>query len=118
MNKPTTHEEQLQYLKKIEGQVGGIQRMIEDKRYCVDILMQIRSAIGALRRVEGEIFKKHLDGCVAGALRGESEEEKQKKINEVIELLEKFRKEEFSCMTGLNLYKISFPDEKTGPDAR
>jgi DNA-binding FrmR family transcriptional regulator len=111
MNKPTTHEEQLQFLKKIEGQVAGIQRMIEDKRYCVDILMQIRSAIGALRRVEGLIFKKHLDGCVAAALKGESDEEKQKKIDEVIELLEKFRKEEFSCMTGLDLYKIKFPNE-------
>lgn len=111
MEQPTTHEEQLQFLKKIEGQVAGIQRMITEKRYCVDILMQIRSTIGALRRVEGQIYKKHLDGCVAGALRGKSEEEKQKKINEVIELLERFRNEEFSCMTGLNLYKIKFPDE-------
>jgi DNA-binding FrmR family transcriptional regulator len=111
MKQITIHDEQLQFLRKIEGQVAGIQRMIEQKRYCVDILMQIRSAIGALRRVEGEIFKKHLDGCVAGALKGKSEEEKQKKINEVIELLEKFRKEEFSCMTGLDLYKIKFPNE-------
>jgi len=111
MGQPTTHEEQLQFLKKIEGQVAGIQRMIEEKRYCVDILMQIRSVIGALRRVEGQIYKKHLDGCVAGALRGKSEEEKQKKIDEVIELLEKFRNEEFSCMTGLSLYKIKFPNE-------
>jgi hypothetical protein len=61
--------------------------------------------------VEGLIFKKHLDGCVAAALKGESDEEKQKKIDEVIELLEKFRKEEFSCMTGLDLYKIKFPNE-------
>jgi CsoR family transcriptional regulator, copper-sensing transcriptional repressor len=111
MEQITVHDEQLQYLKKIEGQVAGIQRMIEEKRYCVDILMQIRSAIGALRRVEGQIYKKHLDGCVAGALRGKSEEEKQKKINEVIELLEKFRNEEFSCMTGLDLYKIKLPKE-------
>ena len=111
MRQLTTHEEQLDYLRKIEGQIRGIQRMIEEKRYCVDILMQIRSVIGALRRVEGQIYKKHLDGCVAAALKGESEEEKQKKINEVIELLEKFRNEEFSCMTGLNLYKIKFPDE-------
>jgi DNA-binding FrmR family transcriptional regulator len=111
MKQPTTHEEQLQFLKKIEGQVAGIQRMITEKRYCVDILMQIRSVIGALRRVEGLIFKKHLDGCVAAALKCESEEEKQKKIDEVIELLEKFRKEEFSCMTGLDLYKIKFPGE-------
>jgi DNA-binding FrmR family transcriptional regulator len=92
MEQPTTHEGQLQFLKKIEGQVAGIQRMIKEKRYCVDILTQIRSCIGALHRVEGEVFRKHLDGCVAGALKGKSETEKQKKIEEVIELLEKFRK--------------------------
>jgi DNA-binding FrmR family transcriptional regulator len=91
MKQITIHQEQLQFLRKIEGQVAGIQRMIEEKRYCVDILTQIRSIIGALHRVEGQIFKKHLDGCVAGALKGKSETEKQKKIDEVIELLEKFR---------------------------
>jgi DNA-binding FrmR family transcriptional regulator len=92
MKKVTTHEEQLQFLKKIEGQVAGIRRMIEEKRYCVDILTQIRSIIGALHRVEGEIFRKHLDGCVMRAMKGKSEIEKQKKIDEVIELLDKFRK--------------------------
>jgi DNA-binding FrmR family transcriptional regulator len=92
MNTPTTHIEQLQFLKKIEGQVAGVRRMIEEKRYCVDILTQLRSIIGALYRVESEIFRKHLDGCVMGALKGKSETEKQKKIDEVIELLDKFRK--------------------------
>lgn len=92
MKQTTTHEGQLQFLKKIEGQVAGIQRMIEEKRYCVDILIQIRSIIGALYRVENEIFKKHLDGCVVRAMKGKSEVEKQNKINEVIELIQKFRK--------------------------
>jgi DNA-binding FrmR family transcriptional regulator len=92
MKQPTTHQEQLPFLKKIEGQVGGIERMIKEKRYCVDILTQIRSVIGALYRVEGEIFRKHLDGCVVQALKGKSEAEKQKKMDEVIELIEKFRK--------------------------
>lgn len=91
MAQPTTHNEQLQFLKKIEGQVAGIQRMIEDKRYCVDILTQVRSIIGALHRVEGEIFRKHLDGCVMQALKGKSVNEKQKKIDEVIDLIERFR---------------------------
>ncbi len=92
MKQLTTHEEQLQFLRKIEGQIGGIQKMIQEKRYCVDILTQIRSIIGALYRVENEIFRKHLDGCVMRALKGKSEVEKQKKINEVIELIQKFRK--------------------------
>lgn len=86
------HQEQLGFLKKIEGQIRGIQRMIQDKRYCVDIITQIHSIIGALYRVENEIFKKHLDGCVAGALKGKSEREKQEKINEIMELISRFRK--------------------------
>ncbi len=81
MKQITTHQEQLQFLKKIEGQVRGIQKMIEERRYCVDIITQLHSIIGALYRVENEIFKKHLDGCVVHALAGKSELEKEKKIN-------------------------------------
>lgn len=92
MKQLTTHEEQLQFLSKIEGQIRGIQRMIEEKRYCVDIITQIHSIIGALHRVENEIFRKHIDGCVINALKGKSETEKQKKIDEVIGLISKFRK--------------------------
>lgn len=92
MKQPVTHQEQLQFLKKIEGQVRGIQRMIEDKRYCVDIITQLHSVIGALYRVENEVFKKHVDGCVVRALAGKSESEKQKKIDEVVELISRFRK--------------------------
>jgi len=88
----TTHEEQLQFLKKIEGQIRGIQKMIEEKRYCVDIITQIHSIIGALHRVKNEIFKKHIDGCIVQALKRKSESEKQQKINEIIELIDKFRK--------------------------
>lgn len=92
MKQQTTHQEQLVFLKKIEGQIRGIQRMVEEKRYCVDIITQIHSIIGALSRVENEIFKKHLDGCVVEALKGKSEKEKQQKINEVMELISRFRK--------------------------
>jgi DNA-binding FrmR family transcriptional regulator len=65
--------------------------MIEEKRYCVDIITQIHSAIGALYRVENQVFKKHLNGCVVTSLRKESEQEKQKKINEITELISRFR---------------------------
>ena len=92
MIQATTHEEQLDYLKKIEGQIRGIQKMIEDRRYCVDIVTQIHSIIGALYRVENEVFRKHIDGCVISALKGKSGAEKQKKIDEVIELISRFRK--------------------------
>ena len=92
MNKKTTHSEQLIFLKKIEGQVRGVQKMIEEGRDCVDVVTQVHSVIGALYRVEDQIFKKHLDNCVANALKGSSEKEKQKKINEIMELIARFRK--------------------------
>ncbi len=88
----TTHQEQLVFLKKIEGQIRGIQRMIEEKRYCVDIITQLHSVVGAILRIEEKIFRKHIEGCVIGALKGKSETEKQKKINELLELIGKFRR--------------------------
>ncbi len=88
---PTTHEEQLVYLKKIEGQVRGVQKMIGEGRYCVDIITQLHSIIGALYRVENEVFKKHVDGCVVKALGGKSVPEREKKIKEVTELISRFR---------------------------
>ena len=92
MTQLTTHEEQLQFLSKIEGQIRGVQKMIREKRYCPDIITQVHSIIGALYRVENEIFKKHLQGCVVHALKGKSETEKQKKIDEIVELVSRFRK--------------------------
>jgi CsoR family transcriptional regulator, copper-sensing transcriptional repressor len=92
MKQITTHQEQLDFLKKIEGQIRGIQKMIEGRRYCVDIITQLHSIIGALYRVENEVFRKHIDGCVISALKGRSEGEKQRKISEVVELISRFRK--------------------------
>ena len=92
MKQKTTHPEQLIPLKRIEGQVKGIQKMIDGGRYCVDIITQIHSIIGALYRVESNIFRKHLDGCVVNALKGKSGLEKDKKINEIIGLIERFRR--------------------------
>lgn len=92
MKQKTLHQEQLPALKRIEGQVKGIQRMINDKRYCVDIITQVHSIIGALYRVENNIFKKHIDGCVVHALKGKSESEKEKKISEIITLIQRFRR--------------------------
>jgi DNA-binding FrmR family transcriptional regulator len=91
MNKPTTHTEQLVSLRKIEGQIRGIGRMIDEKKYCVDIITQISSIVGALRRVENQIFKKHIEGCVAKALKGRSEREKNEKISEVVDLVFRLR---------------------------
>jgi CsoR family transcriptional regulator, copper-sensing transcriptional repressor len=86
----TTHAEQIQNLKKIEGQVRGLQRMVDEGRYCVDIITQIHSVIGALRRVESGIFCKHLKGCVAGA--GASRPALDRKIDEIIVIFDQYKK--------------------------
>lgn len=88
----TGHDEQIEFLKKIEGQIRGVQKMIREGRYCVDIMIQLHSIIGAIVRVENNIFRKHIDSCVVSALKGKSEIEKQKKIDELIDLIERFRK--------------------------
>lgn len=92
MAKKTAHKEQLAFLKKIEGQVRGVQKMIEEGRYCVDIMTQLHSIVGAILRVEDEILQKHLHGCVVQALKGKSFLEKEKKIDEVINLINRFRR--------------------------
>lgn len=88
----TTHEEQIVSLKRIEGQIRGIQGMIEEKRYCVDILTQLHSIVGAILSVEDRILRKHLESCVVQTMKGKSDKEKYKKIDEVIELIQRFRR--------------------------
>ena len=92
MKRKTTHDEQLVFLKRIEGQIRGIQRMIGEERYCIDILTQLHSIVGAILRVEDKILQKHLNGCVAQSLKGKSGLEKQHKISEIINMISKFRR--------------------------
>lgn len=78
-------------LKRIEGQVRGVQGMIEDRKYCIDILNQIHAIKGALGRVEEKILEKHLKHCVTEAVRGSSEKKKQQKLDEVLKLIRQTR---------------------------
>lgn len=88
----TTHTEEIVPLKRIEGQIRGIQRMIEEERYCIDILTQLSSVVGAIRRVEENILNRHLRGCVRESFTRGNKEDKAKKVDEVIGVLQKFRK--------------------------
>lgn len=93
MKKQTaTHLEEIVRLKRIEGQIRGIQKMIEEKRYCIDILTQISSIVGAIMRVEENILQRHLRGCVRGSFTKGNKEEREGKIEEMIQVLQKFRK--------------------------
>lgn len=79
-------------LRRIEGQVRGVQRMIEEGRYCVDILTQIDAITAALARVQDRILESHLNHCVADALEGSDVAERREKVDEVVGLLKKFRR--------------------------
>ena len=63
------HRSQLGRLRKIEGQVRGVQRMIEDGRYCMDVLTQMRAIRRALAKVEEQVLAEHVRSCVADAVR-------------------------------------------------
>jgi len=88
----TTHKEELVRLRRIEGQIRGVHKMIEEKRYCVDILTQLTSIIGAIKSVEENILERHLKGCVHQSFTKGSKEDKARKIDEVIDVLKKFRR--------------------------
>jgi CsoR family transcriptional regulator, copper-sensing transcriptional repressor len=71
-------------LKRIEGQVGGLTRMIEDDRYCVDILTQISAVRAALHKVEEQVLRDHVAHCVADAFTSGDVLDQQQKVEELI----------------------------------
>ena len=90
MPTPPSHTSQLQRLRRIEGQVRGVIKMIENKRYCMDILQQTRAISAALKAVENNIMEDHLISCVASALKSTRKKDQANKIKEVIEVISKF----------------------------
>jgi len=83
------HGEQLSRLNRIEGQIKGIKKMIEDRRYCIDILIQVKAAKAALHKVEQGILKTHIQGCLKTAAASPDTNALDVKINEIVELLNK-----------------------------
>jgi CsoR family transcriptional regulator, copper-sensing transcriptional repressor len=79
----------LNRLNRIEGQVRGVARMVEEDRYCIDILTQLRALSAAINKVEGELLRTHLEHCVAGAMASNDAEERRRKTDELIELLDR-----------------------------
>jgi DNA-binding FrmR family transcriptional regulator len=74
-------------LKRIEGQVRGLARMVEDDRYCIDIVTQISAVRSALRRAEEEILADHIAHCVEHAIASGNKAEQRRKVSELIEVL-------------------------------
>ena len=81
----------LNRLSRVEGQLRGIRKMVEDDRYCIDVLTQIQAARAALAKVESEMLKTHLSHCIEGAIVSGDADEQRTKARELIELLERAR---------------------------
>ena len=84
---PVLKESNRKRLRRIEGQVRGLQKMVEDDRYCADIITQIASVQEALRGVARNLMKNHLHHCAAKALRSGKREEAQAMYDELLELI-------------------------------
>lgn len=78
----------LNRLRRLEGQVRGIQRMVEEDRYCADILMQVSSVQEALRGVSRELMRNHLKHCAASAIRS-SEQDAEAMYDELVDMMYK-----------------------------
>ena len=81
------HKDSIANLKRIEGQIRGIQSMIDEGKYCVDILNQIKATKNAISTVEGKVLKTHLQECIKESFNGNGDSDK--KIEEIVKLLKR-----------------------------
>ena len=79
-----TKQQALGRLRRIVGQIQGVQRMVEEEEYCVDILVQISAVQGALGQVSKILMTRHIQTCVQDSLRAGSERERSQKIDELV----------------------------------
>ena len=75
------------HLRRIEGQVRGLRKMVEEDRYCIDVVIQVLAVRAALRRVEDEILADHVSHCVEAAIRSGDEAEQRDKVSELVAVL-------------------------------
>jgi len=79
-----TKRQALGRLRRIVGQVQGVQRMVEEEKFCVDVLLQISAVQGALEQVAKIIMTRHIESCVLDSLKAGSERERSQKIDDLI----------------------------------
>ena len=77
-------------LRRIEGQVQGVQRMVEEDKDCVDILLQVTAVQGAVEQVQKLLLGQHLETCVAEAVRAGSARDRQRKVDELLDIFSRF----------------------------
>ncbi len=88
-NRKTRRSNISKRLARIEGQVRGLSRMIDEDRYCIDVITQTKAVTAALKKVEAELLKDHAGHCLAAAIASDNVEEREQKVSELVELLQK-----------------------------
>lgn len=83
------HQEQLTRLAKIEGQIKGVRKMIEERRYCIDIVSQIKAVHSALKQVQMGVLEKHIHHCVTESVRTEDPDLFGERVTEIVQVLGK-----------------------------
>jgi CsoR family transcriptional regulator, copper-sensing transcriptional repressor len=81
-------EDVMKRLKNIEGHVKGIEQMVENDTYCIDVIRQIHAVQAALEKVSGIILDSHLHSCLITAVRGENPDERERVLNEIADVFE------------------------------
>jgi len=81
----------LSRLNRVEGQVRGLAKMVEDDRYCIDVVTQVQAVIAALKKVEGEILKDHISHCVEHAIKSGDKKAQRAKVQELVDTLSRAR---------------------------
>lgn len=87
----TTKKSCVTRLRRIEGQVRGVGHMIDDDRYCIDIMTQLQAVKAALKRVEEQILRDHINHCVAHAIQSGTEQARNEKIDELLDVFTRSR---------------------------
>ncbi len=82
------HVEAIQRLRSIEGHIRGIQRMLDEEVYCIDVIRQIQAVQAALSKVNTMILDEHLNSCLITAVRGEDPSERERVLKEIAEVFE------------------------------
>jgi DNA-binding FrmR family transcriptional regulator len=88
--KPETRKQATTRLRKVAGQVAALERMVEDDRYCVDVLLQIAAVRGALDKLGKLLLEGHVETCVSHAMRSGRAGERDQKIAELLEVFSRF----------------------------
>jgi len=86
---PAIRKSALNRLSRIEGQVRGIARMLEEDRYCIDVITQVQAVRAALARIEQEVLKDHVATCVEHAIKSGNDDEQRRHVTELLAVIDK-----------------------------